>query len=47
MDEFFPLTDKQQESIEISRQQIKNGQFSTNEEVMIKMKNFVKKMYNE
>jgi hypothetical protein len=39
----FPLSDQQKESIEISRQQIKNGDFLKNNEVFSDLKEWLKK----
>lgn len=41
MDDLFPLTKEQRNSIEISREQIKNGRFSANEEVMARMRELI------
>jgi len=39
----YPLNDEQIKSIEISREQIKNGKFKTNDQVMSEMKEWLSK----
>ncbi|MDR9488336.1 hypothetical protein [Salibacter sp.] len=39
----YQLSDEQKEAIEIGRNQIKNGEYSTNESVMAEMREWLKK----
>ena len=39
----YTLSDEQKESIEVSRQQIKNGNFLKNDEVFTELKEWIKK----
>ncbi|MFP9116426.1 hypothetical protein ACLI08_01430 [Flavobacterium sp. RNTU_13] len=43
MDDLLPLSDEQQKPIEISREKIRNSQFSMNGEVIKEMSKFIQK----